>query len=93
VGMGLLAVGANTMGVCASGPLSMGLMLFVKTNISPSDHQYQLHGSHQGSDNPALMAYPSREQAELEAKKLGCTGVHAMGKLWMPCNEHPPSKP
>ena len=40
--------------------------------------------------NPRYLAYPSREAAEQEAKKLGCEGVHRMGdSYWMPCNEHP----
>jgi hypothetical protein len=24
-----------------------------------------------------------------KAKALGCHGVHAMGSLWMPCEQHP----
>jgi hypothetical protein len=27
--------------------------------------------------------------AQHKARELGCTGVHAMGTLWMPCAEHP----
>ena len=34
-------------------------------------------------------AYPTREEALEQARKLGCSGVHAMGSLWMPCAEHP----
>jgi len=89
VGMGLLAVGVNTMGVWTAGPLSMGLVRLDQPQGADSAHQHHRHHGDQRTDNPALMAYPSREQAEKEAEKLGCTGVHAMGKLWMPCNEHP----
>ena len=89
VGMGLLAVGVNTMGVWTAGPLSMGLVRLDQPQGADSAHQHHRHHGDQRTDNPALMAYPSREQAETEAEKLGCTGVHAMGKLWMPCNEHP----
>ena len=35
-----------------------------------------------------IYAYPTKFQAEIEAKKLGCVGVHKMGKLWMPCATH-----
>ena len=90
VGMGLLAVGVNTMGVWTAGPLSMGLVQLNRPEGSPSSHQH--HGDH-GTAHPAMMAYPSRERAEQEANKLGCEGVHAMGDLWMPCNEHPTSTP
>ena len=27
-------------------------------------------------------------EAKNEAKKIGCIGVHKMGKLWMPCAPH-----
>ena len=40
--------------------------------------------------NPRYLAYPSREQAEEQARQLGCRGVHRMGdRYWMPCEEHP----
>lgn len=93
VGMGLLAVGVNTMGVWTAGPLSMGLVRLDQPNGGTSAHQHHQHTSAQTSKNPAVMAYPSREQAEKEAEKLGCQGVHAMGNLWMPCNEHPTTTP
>ena len=88
VGMGLLAVGVNTMGIWTAGPVSMGL---VQLDGSKShDHQLHNHTTSAQKSEPS-MAYPSREQAEEEAKKIGCQGVHAMGDLWMPCEPHPGS--
>ena len=92
VGMGLLAVGVNTMGVWTAGPMSMGL---VRMGTQPGSHDH--HGG-QGSeasagDDPRTLAYPTREQAEDQAKSLGCQGAHRMGDFWMPCSEHPQDYP
>ena len=90
VGMGLLAVGANTMGVWTVGPMSMGLVQL--GGRSSHDHNAH-HGSHaepKPADDPRFMAYPSRADAEAQAKLIGCEGVHQMGDHWMACAEHPP---
>ena len=91
VGMGLLAVGVNTMGVWTAGPMSMGLVRLGENNSTKGHHDHSHHGGGQTSAPEALMAYPTREQAEAVAESVGCKGAHAMGKLWMPCAEHPPS--
>ena len=91
VGMGLLAVGANTMGVWTVGPMSMGLVQL--GGRSSHDHNAH-HGSHaepKPADDPRFMAYPSRADAEAQAKLIGCEGVHQMGDHWMACAEHPPA--
>ena len=91
VGMGLLAVGANTMGVWTVGPMSMGLVQL--GGRSSHDHNAH-HGSHaepKPVDDPRFMAYPSRADAEAQAKLIGCEGVHQMGDHWMACAEHPPA--
>ena len=91
VGMGVLAVGVNTMGVWTAGPVSMGLVqLGGRSSSGGHDH----HGHNESPEEQAsdeLMAYPTREEAEEESKRVGCDGVHAMGKLWMPCEHHPQS--
>lgn len=87
VGMGLLAVGVNTMGVWTAGPMSMGLVrLGPQTEIGGHDHS--LHQPTKPKPPEALMAYPSRDEAERVAESIGCSGSHAMGKLWMPCEHH-----
>ena len=86
VGMGLLAVGVNTMGIWTAGPMSMGLVRF------GGQSQGHDHSSHQGSgltDDPRFFAYPTRAEAEAQAKLIGCEGVHQMGSQWMACSEHP----
>ena len=93
VGMGLLAVGVNTMGVWTAGPGAHGLVRLGGQKHPPSAHQHHAAPASPAAPQAGLMAYPSREQAELEAKKLGCSGVHAMGELWMPCNAHPSQTP
>lgn len=88
VGMGLLAIGANTMGVWTVGPMSMGLVQLG----GRSSHNHGVH--HQGSseahpaDDPRSMAYPTKAEAEAQARLIGCDGVHKMGSYWMPCAEH-----
>ena len=47
----------------------------------------QIH--HHNPREKTIYAYPSREEALRKAKELGCEGGHAMGSLWMPCQEHP----
>lgn len=76
VGMGVLVAGVNVMGVWWAGVEGMGLK--------------RLAGgpgvAHHGEN---LYAYPSKAEALLRARELGCSGAHAMGKLWMPCEAHP----
>jgi hypothetical protein len=85
VGMGVLVAGVNVMGVWWVGLEGMGPRRLGPAPTAVHRHQ---HGSH-GQTPPNLMAYPTREQALEQARKLGCSGVHAMGSLWMPCSEHP----
>jgi hypothetical protein len=93
VGMGLLAVGLNTMGVWTAGPQGMGLV-----HLGGSQGEHHNHQGHHPTPKGAateieanMLAYPTREEAEAEAKNLGCTGVHRMGSFWMPCEHHPGS--
>lgn len=81
VGMGILIAGVNVMGVWWVGMEGMG-----PYRLGTSSGQVHHHNDH-GQQN--LYAYPSREEALSKAKELGCDGVHAMGSLWMPCEDHP----
>ena len=85
VGMGVLIAGVNVMGVW-----SIGTEGLVTRRNGGADHARHRH--HPASPLPAqqLLAYPSRQQALDKARELGCTSVHAMGALWMPCSAHPP---
>ena len=86
VGMGLLAVGVNTMGVWTAGPMSMGL---VRLGGSSQGHDHSSHHGSNRSDDPRFLAYPTRAEAEAQAKLIGCEGVHQMGSHWMACSKHP----
>ena len=98
VGMGLLAIGANTMGVWTVGPMSMGLVqIGGRSSHDHNSHQHNGHqhnsqsGSHADAelgDDPRFMAYPTRAEAEKQARLIGCEGVHQMGSHWMACAEH-----
>ncbi len=86
VGMGILIAGVNVMGVWWVGMEGMGPYRLG----SPSGqvhHHSRDHNHGQGQQN--LYAYPTKEEALSKAKDLGCEGVHPMGSLWMPCEEHP----
>ena len=74
VGMGIFSAGITTMGLKVWSPEGTALEQSVKST-NPSSHKN-------------IFAYSSRTKAEEEAKKLGCLGVHKMGKLWMPCATH-----
>ncbi|MGB7565601.1 MAG: DUF3721 domain-containing protein [Prochlorococcaceae cyanobacterium] len=36
-----------------------------------------------------LAKFATKAEAEAAGKHFNCKGVHAMGSLWMPCQEHP----
>ena len=83
VGMGVLIAGVNVMGVWWVGLEGMG-----PYRLGGEVGRVHHHQAHQGG-RPNLYAYPSKQVALKKAKEQGCEGVHAMGSLWMPCQEHP----
>ncbi|WP_269622643.1 hypothetical protein [Prochlorococcus marinus] len=74
VGMGIFSVGVTTMGIMGWSPDSSAIQ-----RISEESGDTSL---------PNYYAFPTRIEAKREAKKIGCLGVHKMGKLWMPCASH-----
>ena len=74
VGMGIISAGVTTMGLKVWSPEGAVIQKPIET-INSLSHKN-------------IYAYPTKSQAEEEAKKLGCLGVHKMGKLWMPCASH-----
>ena len=74
VGMGIFSAGITTMGLKVWSPENNAIQESINRSYSPSSKN--------------IYAYPTKSQAEIEAKKLGCIGVHKMGKLWMPCATH-----
>ncbi len=74
VGMGIFSAGITTMGLKVWSPESAALQKILDN--SETSHSKNIY------------AYPTRSEAESEAKKLGCLGVHKMGSLWMPCATH-----
>ena len=74
VGMGIFSAGITTMGLRVWSPENNAIQESINRSNSPSQKQ--------------LYAYPTKAQAEIEAKNLGCIGVHKMGQLWMPCAIH-----
>ncbi len=94
VPMGVVSIGAVAMGVLNASIVGMGIFsagittmgLKVWSPAGPSVDQIINRESSLPSNN--IYAYPSKEKAIQEAKKLGCIGVHKMGNLWMPCATH-----
>ena len=74
VGMGIFSAGITTMGLKVWSPENTAIQQYINSSNSSSAKN--------------IYAYPSKSKAESEAKKLGCVGVHKMGKLWMPCATH-----
>ena len=90
VGMGVLIAGVNVMGVWWVGLEGMEPFRLGAGAALVQHH----HGAGPGQPGAGaagsnLYAYPSRAVALQKARELGCTGVHAMGKVWMPCSQHP----
>tara|TARA_B100000700_G_C14738529_1_gene711811 strand:- start:219 stop:662 length:444 start_codon:yes stop_codon:yes gene_type:complete len=75
VGMGIFSAGITTMGLKVWSPENSSIQKSFNSSTSPSSKN--------------IFAYSTKSQAEEEAKKLGCIGVHKMGQLWMPCATHP----
>ena len=84
VAMGVLNASIVGMGIFSAGITTMGLKVWSPENKAI---QESINRSHAPSSKN-IYAYPTKSQAELEAKKLGCIGVHKMGQLWMPCATH-----
>ena len=85
VAMGVVNASIVGMGIFSAGITTMGLKVWSPENIPV---QESLNSSN-SSSSKNIYAYPTKSQAESEAKKLNCMGVHKMGNLWMPCASHP----
>ena len=84
VAMGVVNASIVGMGIFSAGITTMGLKVW-----SPGNNTIQESITHSNSrTSKNLFAYPSKSQAEIEAKKIGCVGVHKMGEFWMPCATH-----
>ena len=84
VAMGVVNASIVGMGIFSAGITTMGLNVWSPENTAIQ----QSINSSNSSSAKNIYAYPSKSKAESEAKKLGCIGVHKMGKLWMPCATH-----
>ena len=87
VAMGVVNASIVGMGIFSAGITTMGLKVW-----SPESAVLQQTLENSDSSLRNIYAYPTRSQAEVEAKKLGCLGVHKMGSLWMPCATHGTTK-
>jgi hypothetical protein len=89
VGMGVVVAGVNVMGVWWAGVEGMGVQRL--GGGAGIGHHSRNHapGLSAPSLSDNLYAYPSKAEALRKARELGCSGAHAMGKLWMPCEAHP----
>lgn len=84
VAMGVVNASIVGMGIFSAGITTMGLKVWSPEGSAIN----QTIGDSNSLSKNNLYAYPTKSQAESEAKKLGCIGVHKMGKLWMPCATH-----
>ena len=84
VAMGVVNASIVGMGIFSAGITTMGIKVWSPENTAI---QKQLERSN-SSSLKNIYAYSTKSQAEREAIKLGCKGVHKMGKFWMPCATH-----
>ena len=85
VAMGVVNASIVGMGIFSAGITTMGLKVWSPENTAI---QQSLNSSN-SSSSKNIYAYQTKSQAEREAKKIGCVGVHKMGQFWMPCATHP----
>ena len=94
VPMGVVSLGVVAMGVVNASIVGMGIFSAGITTMGIkvwSPGQSALEKKFNGADTAKsknIYAYPTKYEAEAEAKKLGCIGIHKMGQLWMPCATH-----
>ena len=81
VGMGLINACVVGMGVLVAGVHAMGIW-----TLSPQPGHHHTTAPRAAAQ---ALAYRSQAEALKHARALGCTGVHRMGSLWMPCASHP----
>ena len=87
VPMGVVSIGVVAMGVVNASIVGMGIFSAGITTMglkvwSPNDTAVQQSiNSSNSSSKKNIYAYPTKSQAEMEAKKLGCIGVHKMLSL------------
>ncbi|WP_320676984.1 hypothetical protein [Prochlorococcus sp. MIT 1300] len=84
VAMGVVNASIVGMGIFSAGITTMGLKVWSPEGPVLS-RSVDMPNESSGSN---IYAYPTRSRAEAEAKRLGCLGVHKMGKYWMPCANH-----
>ena len=92
VPMGVISIGVVAMGVINAAIVGMGLISIGVNTMGIVTAGPMSMGLIQirSTTNPLYLAYPSPEEAEIQARNLGCKGVHRMGDhYWMPCAKHP----
>ena len=91
VPMGVVSIGVVAMGVINIAIVGMGLLAVGVNTMGVITAGPMSMGLIQirSTTNPRYLAYPSKEQAEEQAEKIGYGGVHAGEAYWMPCKEHP----
>ncbi len=87
VAMGVVNASIVGMGIFSAGITTMGLKVW-----SPEGETLQRTLTESNDSSKNIYAYSTRTEAEKEARKLGCLGVHKMGHFWMPCATHGTSK-
>ena len=89
VAMGIVNLSIVGMGIISSGITTMGVWEY-----SPKSHNHNHKGKVflekkiDNKSNKNMMLFKDKKEAEEMAKVLNCNGVHKMGNLWMPCNNH-----
>ena len=77
VGMGIISAGVTTMGIWEYSP-----------NSQNNNHNHSKQISNTNRDNIMSDLFETKQEAEKNASKYGCTGAHKMGNKWMPCKVH-----
>ena len=88
VSLGVVAMGVVNASIVGMGIFSMGITTMGLKVWSPEGAALEKTLENSETSSMNIYAYPTRSKAEIEAKKLGCLGVHKMGELWMPCATH-----
>ena len=85
VAMGIVNLSVVGMGIISAGITTMGVWEYSPKSQSHNHGNHSEHITNTKKEKSIPVVFPTKEQAEITAKKYGCVGAHKMGEGWMPC--------
>ena len=91
VAMGIINISIVGMGIISSGITTMGVWEYSPKSFNHNHNHKNKIILEKEADTSLInnnLLFKNKNEAEKMSKILNCEGVHKMGNLWMPCNDH-----